>query len=159
MVHLSSGWERIVDLRKVKKLIELFEESELVELEITEGESTIRLSRGGSTSPYAPIYAPQVLPVAEAAHVKPADSPRNEEVLAGSTIDSPMVGTFYDASSPDTDAYVSVGSVVKPGDVLCIIEAMKTFNQLDAEVSGTIRAIYKSSGDPVEFGEPLFLID
>ncbi len=147
-----------MDLRKVKKLIELFEESELVEMEIAEGESTIRLSRGSAMPVYAPAYAPHAQ-VAHDAPAMPADSQRTEDAVTGNTIDSPMVGTFFDASSPDVEAYVSVGSIVKPGDVLCIIEAMKTFNQLEAEVSGTIREIYKSSGEPVEFGEPLFLID
>ena len=147
-----------MDLRKVKKLIELFEESELVEMEIAEGESTIRLSRASAMPVYAPAYAPPAQ-VPHDVPVMPADSQRTEDAVTGNTIDSPMVGTFFDASSPDVEAYVSVGSIVKPGDVLCIIEAMKTFNQLEAEVSGTIREIYKSSGEPVEFGEPLFLID
>lgn len=149
-----------MDLRKVKKLIELFEESELVEMEITEGESSIRLNRSGGLQSFPSAYSPAVQTISDTVPVKPAEPLKGEEEnLPGSTIDSPMVGTFYDASSPDADVYVSVGSVVKPGDVLCIIEAMKTFNQLEAEVSGTIKAIYKSSGDPVEFGEPLFLID
>lgn len=151
-----------MDLRKVKKLIELLEESELGEMEITEGENTIRLSRSGSSSvPAAPqsiVVAPHPTngiyqsPVAEDGYASPVEITRN-------TIDSPMVGTFYDSSSPDAEPYVSVGSHIKTGDILCVIEAMKTFNQLEADVEGTIKAIYKSNGDPIEYGEPLFLID
>ncbi len=152
-----------MDLRKVKKLIELLEESTLAEMEITEGESTIRLSRASS---------PAMLPVQyghAASHIvaetPPSAPPQGTPVgqsdteIAGSAVESPMVGTYYNSSSPDSEPYVAVGTVVKPGDVLCIIEAMKTFNQLEADVAGTIKAIYKSNGDPVEFGEPLFLID
>ena len=151
-----------MDLRKVKKLIELFEDSELVEMEISEGESNIRLSRGGgavSVMQAAPIPVPRSHPE-PARHESTQDTnDGGTQEIEGSTIDSPMVGTFYDSSSPDTDPYVSVGSQVKAGDVLCIIEAMKTFNQLESEVSGTIRAVLKSPGDPVEYGEPLFVID
>ncbi len=142
-----------MDLRKVKKLIELLEDSALVEMEITEGESTIRLSRGSTNIPPMAVHAgPQPTTVAQQASFRDNVNP------AEKTIESPMVGTFYASSSPHNDPYVTVGSVVKPGDTLCIIEAMKTFNQLEAEVSGTIKAIYKSTGDPVEFGEPLFLL-
>ena len=150
-----------MDLRKVKKLIELFEESELAEMEICEGDATIRMSRGGAyvqhavTAHAAPVIeAPAVAPPAAVSTTNAA----KPEVESQASIDSPMVGTFYDAPSPDADPYVTVGTVVKPGDVLCVIEAMKTFNQLECEVSGTITEILKSSGDPVEYGEPLFLI-
>ena len=154
-----------MDLRKVKKLIELFEESELVEMEISEGESTIRLNRDRSNSS-GQIMAPaaQFIPAPVATQTGSNEASAatvitDAEEPVGERINSPMEGTFYDAASPDVDPYVSVGSVVKPGDVLCIIEAMKTFNQFESESAGTIRAIYKQSGDPVEFGEPLFLID
>ena len=147
-----------MDLRKVKKLIELFEESQLIEMEISEGESTIRLNRGGSAAPAMMQYSPQA-PVSRQSTPQSVISEPAAEVEVGNKITSPMVGTFYDASSPDSEPYVKVGSVVKAGDVLCIIEAMKTFNQFEAEESGTIKAIYKQTGDPVEFGEPLFLID
>ncbi len=155
-----------MDLRKVKKLIELFEASELVEMEISEGESTIRLNRGGShvqpmISPLQMSYSPMVSQ-APSVDIPATTTPQESTdagAAAGEKITSPMVGTFYDAASTDTDPYVAIGSVVKPGDVLCIIEAMKTFNQFEAETAGTIKAIYKHSGDPVEFGEPLFLID
>ncbi len=154
-----------MDLRKIKKLIELLEDSALLEMEITEGDSTIRLSRAGAGAvgvPDAPRQAAPAPPVdprtvREAPPVAPTASMDTNEV-AGIVVNSPMVGTFYDASSPDSSPYVSAGTVVKPGDVLCIIEAMKTYNQLEAEVAGTIKEIYKKNGDPVEFGEPLFLI-
>ena len=152
-----------MDLRKVKKLIELFEASELVEMEISEGENTIRMNRGSGGIVHGPVYGrtmpdmrrdpgPPVETMEDSMPEKPAGE--NE-----TTIDSPMVGTFYSAASPDAEPYVLAGSVVAPGDVLCVIEAMKTFNHIESEVSGTIRAVYKSSGDPVEYGEPLFLLD
>lgn len=154
-----------MDLRKVKKLIELFEESELVEMEISEGESSIRLNRDRGTA-QGQIMAPAIqmatapMTAQNTASVSSVVAERAESIEPeGETISSPMVGTYYDAASPDADPYVSIGSVVKPGDVLCIIEAMKTFNQFEAETAGTIKAVYKQSGDPVEFGEPLFLID
>ncbi len=152
-----------MDLRKIKKLIELLEDSALLEMEITEGDSTIRLSRAGAGGvAAAPRQVAPALPVdsrmvAEAPSMPRTESPDVSEVT-GIVVTSPMVGTFYDASSPDSSPYVSVGVVVKPGDVLCIIEAMKTYNQLEAEVAGTVKEIYKKNGDPVEFGEPLFLI-
>ena len=150
-----------MDLRKVKKLIELFEESQLIEMEISEGESTIRLYRGGPASSTVMQYAPAAVShqTAPLPSVSEPNSQVEGETETGSKILSPMVGTFYDASSPDSEPYVKVGSVVEAGDVLCIIEAMKTFNQFEAEESGTIRAVYKQTGDPVEYGESLFLID
>ena len=150
-----------MDLRKVKKLIELFEESQLIEMEISEGESTIRLNRGGPVSSTMMQYAPAAVSqqTAPLPSVSEPTSKVEGETETGSKILSPMVGTFYDASSPDSEPYVKVGSVVEAGDVLCIIEAMKTFNQFEAEESGTIRAVYKQTGDPVEYGESLFLID
>ena len=156
-----------MDLRKIKKLIELLEESALVEMEITEGDSTIRLSRASATAsvPAAPNvvhYSAPPVAVADAPDSAPsvtAQPSSDDQVAEGEVVESPMVGTFYDAPSPDAEAYVTVGSKVNQGDTLCIIEAMKTFNQLEADRSGTIKAIYKNTGDPVEFGEPLFLID
>ncbi len=156
-----------MDLRKVKKLIELLESSALVEMEITEGDSTIRLSRAA----YFPTAAAQPHPAAVQITTdrviadQPAGARQDIETgpsqveIIGSAVKSPMVGTFYESASPDSEPYVTIGSVIKPGDVLCIIEAMKTFNQLEADIAGTIKAIYKFSGDPVEFGELLFLIE
>ena len=152
-----------MDLRKIKKLIELLEDSALLEMEITEGDSTIRLSRTGG-APVATRQTIPALPVDESQTGRETPSPVARTVppsadeVAGIVVNSPMVGTFFNASSPDSGPYVSIGTVVEPGDALCIIEAMKTYNQLEAEVAGTVKAIYKKSGDPVEFGEPLFLI-
>jgi len=151
-----------MDLRKVKKLIELFEESDLAEMEISEGDATIRMSRGASVINYTGSAPP--MPVSDVPlSPRPAMESREEDSSQGveetqESINSPMVGTFYIAPSPDADPLVEIGSTVKPGDVLCVIEAMKTFNQLECEVSGTITKILKSNGDPVEYGEPLFLI-
>ncbi len=147
-----------MDLRKIKKLIELLEDSTLLEMEITEGDSTIRLSRAGT----APAATQQYVPAPPVDSQTPAPvtqtvSPGAGEA-AGIVVNSPLVGTFYNASSPDAGPYVSVGTVVETGDVLCIIEAMKTYNHLEAEVAGTVKAIYKKNRDPVEYGEPLFLI-
>lgn len=150
-----------MDLRKIKKLIELLEESALLEMEITEGDSTIRLSRAGS----APVATRQLAPTppadfetGEGTTPTARPAPPDTEEPVGTVVNSPMVGTFYDAASPDVGPYVSVGTVVESGDILCIIEAMKTFNQLETDVAGEVKAVYKSNGDPVEFGEPLFLI-
>jgi len=151
-----------VDLRKVKKLIELLEESALVELEITEGDNTIRLSRKNVIA--APVVQQATTPIqlAESATNSDALPPDSNQDSAnessGTLVESPMVGTYFDAPSPDTDSFVKVGSRVRAGDALCIIEAMKTFNQIEAEIDGTVKAIHKSSGDPVEYGEALFTI-
>jgi len=142
-----------MDLRKIRKLIELLEESAIVEMEITEGDNTIRLSKASSFN--TPITLPTVPQSAESIIHSDEDS----KDLEKHTIKSPMVGTFYDAPSPDAISYVSIGSIVKPGDTLCIIEAMKTFNQLESDIAGTVKAIYKNNGDPVEFGEALFIIE
>ncbi len=149
-----------MDLRKVKKLIELLEESALMELEISEGDNTIRLSRGARVMPAPAQPVEQVLPPQQpVTEVARQDSPEPPQgAPAGTVVESPMVGTYYDSPSPDQDPFVRVGSSVRAGDTLCIVEAMKTFNQIEAEIDGTVRAIHKSNGDPVEFGEPLFLI-
>jgi len=149
-----------VDLRKIKKLIELLEESALIEMEITEGDNTIRLSRAGRP-------APATIPHEHAVAVGPAigETPPTEqtgsladEFPGGTVVESPMVGTYYNAPSPEADPFVEVGSTVQAGQTLCIVEAMKTFNQIESESEGVIRVIYKNNGDPVEYGEPLFLI-
>lgn len=152
-----------MDLRKVKKLIELLEESALMEMEITEGDNTIRLSRGARMmpapmQPMQPVETVAVSPQAAVETVAADNRDGSQGGPAGTVVESPMVGTFYDAPSPDAEPFVKVGSSVKAGDTLCIVEAMKTFNQIEAESDGTIRAIHKSNGDPVEFGEPLFVI-
>ena len=154
-----------MDIRKIKKLIEMLEESQLNEIEITEGEESIRLSRSG---PVAQMLAPPpmipAMPSADTADPAvstPATSTPTGEPASdsGSTVCSPMVGTFYASPNPDSSSYVELGSQVTAGDTLCMIEAMKIFNQVEAEVSGIVRKILKSSGDPVEFGEVLFVIE
>lgn len=149
-----------MDIRKVKKLIELLEDSQLSEIEISEGEESIRLSRYNPGMPM-PYHAPPPAPdpaasIPVAAHSKPPEEP-NEEA-AGHKVASPMVGTFYASSSPESPPFVTVGSSVEEGETLCIIEAMKIFNQIEADRSGVIRRVLKSTGDPVEFGETLFII-
>ncbi|NOZ11802.1 MAG: acetyl-CoA carboxylase biotin carboxyl carrier protein [Gammaproteobacteria bacterium] len=146
-----------MDIRKIKKLIELLEGSDLAEIEVKEGEESIRISRSSSVpTAFAPAAAPVLAaapPVAAAASPEPSDTPSGHAVV------SPMVGSFYSSPSPDTKAFVEVGSQVAVGDTLCIIEAMKLFNEIEADKAGTIRAIMKQNGDPVEFGEALFYID
>ncbi|TDK22709.1 acetyl-CoA carboxylase biotin carboxyl carrier protein [Luteimonas aestuarii] len=160
-----------MDLRKLKKLIELLEESNLAEIEIKEGEESVRLSRGSSAAPVmyaAPAAAAPAAPRA-AEPVMPMLSPVDgatggREPAGGSAlppghvVKSPMVGTFYASPSPDKPAFVAVGQSVKAGETLGIIEAMKMFNPIEADTSGTIVAILCESGQPVEFDQPLFVI-
>jgi acetyl-CoA carboxylase biotin carboxyl carrier protein len=151
-----------MDLRKIKKLIDLLEESNLAELEIKEGEEVVRLSRvpkGGMTVA-APqmIAAPVAAPVA-AAPAAPAAAPATESGLpAGHVVKAPMVGTFYAASTPGAPAFATVGKQVKAGETIGIIEAMKMFNQIEADISGTVVAVLVENGQPVEFDEPMFVI-
>ena len=148
-----------MDLRKIKKLIELLEESDLMELKIVEGEDSVRLSRVNPASIGQPMNPVQNLASSPAPPVSPAAA---EPVAAEPDVHmlrSPMVGTYYDSSNPDEGPFVKVGDNVEAGDVLCIIEAMKIFNQIEADKSGTIKSMLKSSGDPVEYDEPLFVIE
>lgn len=153
-----------MDIRKVKKLIELLDESGIAEIEITEGEESVRISRVSRASA-APQYAPAYPPPAPAAAPQPAApaaesaAPAAEPEEDGYAVTAPMVGTFYAASSPGSPPFVQIGDGVKQGDVLCIVEAMKMMNQIEAEVSGTIKAIRVQNGEPVEYGQVLFLID
>jgi acetyl-CoA carboxylase biotin carboxyl carrier protein len=151
-----------VDIRKIKKLIELLEESNLTEIEIVEGEESVRLIRGGmvqQTIPVAPlpppmaIAAPAATPVAE-----PAAEEDEDQIPEGEAVLAPMVGTFYAASGPEAQPFVKMGQSVGVGDTLCIIEAMKMFNQIEADVSGTVVAILAENGQPVEYDQPLFVI-
>ncbi|HJR12455.1 MAG TPA: acetyl-CoA carboxylase biotin carboxyl carrier protein [Rhodanobacteraceae bacterium] len=157
-----------MDLRKVKKLIELLEESNLSELEIKEGEEVVRLSRfptGGVAVPQT-IAAPVPAMAAPAAASVPMAAasptaivaPTEPGLPAGTVVRSPMVGTFYAAASPGAEAFVKVGQQVKVGDPLGVIEAMKMFNQIEAEVAGTVVAIVAENGQAVEFDQPLFVI-
>ena len=151
-----------MDIRKVKKLIELLDESGVAEIEIKEGEESVRISRQSQfsqpmmappaayTPPAAPTAAPTpAAPVAEAA----------AETIEGHAIKSPMVGTFYRAASPGATPFVEVGQTVNAGDTLCIIEAMKLLNQIEADKSGKVKAILVENGQPVEYDQPLFIID
>lgn len=153
-----------MDLRKLKKLIDLVEESGISELELTEGEEKVRISRAmapGAVPVTQYVAAPAPAPVAPAAATAPAASsaaPAAAPVEEGTIVKSPMVGTFYRASSPDAKAFVDVGSTVSVGDTLCIIEAMKLLNEIESEYAGTIKKIFVENGQPVEYGEPLFLI-
>ncbi|MFT5260129.1 MAG: acetyl-CoA carboxylase biotin carboxyl carrier protein [Gammaproteobacteria bacterium] len=146
-----------MDIRKVKKLIELLEESNINELEITEGEDSVRISRGVPAAAYAaqPIMAAPMVaaPLAATAAVAISNEP-----IAGHTINSPMVGSFYASPAPGSPAFVSVGQAVSPGDVLCIIEAMKMMNQIEADKAGVIGTILVEDGEPIEFDQPLFTI-
>ena len=151
-----------MDIRKVKKLIELLDESGIAEIEITEGEESVRISRYAQAAPAAPIAAPAPTvavaagPTAAPA-AEPGAAPPPEE--DGFLITAPMVGTFYGASSPGAASYVQVGDRVNEGDTLCIIEAMKMMNQIEADVSGVIKSIRVQNGEPVEYGQTLFVID
>lgn len=155
-----------MDLRKIKKLIDLLEESNLTEIEIKEGEESVRLSRAGVGAPaHVQAFVPTAPPAqatAPAASAAPAAATAPEaganELPPGQVQRSPMVGTFYTSPSPDAPPFVKIGQTVKVGDTLAIIEAMKMFNPIEAEVAGTITAILASNGQPVEFDEPLFVI-
>jgi acetyl-CoA carboxylase biotin carboxyl carrier protein len=148
-----------MDIRKVKKLIELLEESGIAEIEIKEGEESVRISRQGSHPPALQYYAPPApapvaaAPVAAAPVAVPVAAPKAENVVP-----SPMVGTFYAAATPTSAPFVSIGDEVKPGQVMCIIEAMKMMNQIEADRGGRVTAIMAKNGDPVEFGQPLFVL-
>ena len=155
-----------MDLRKLKKLIEMVEESGIAEIEITEGEEKVRITRA-NPQPVAyaapqptQIYMPQAAPMpAAAAPVAPAPAAAEAvPAIEGEAIKSPMVGTFYRSPSPGAKAFVEVGQQVNVGDPLCIIEAMKLLNEIEAERAGTIKAILIENGQPVEYGEPLFII-
>jgi acetyl-CoA carboxylase biotin carboxyl carrier protein len=151
-----------MDIRKVKKLIELLEESGISELEISEGEESVRISRHPRMAMQAPMLAqPQMLQAAPlAGPATPATSagehkPKNDE----STVTSPMVGTYYSASAPGAKSFVEIGMEIKVGQILCIIEAMKMMNQIESEKTGRLTAILAKNGEPVEFGQPLFIIE
>ena len=156
-----------MDIRKVKKLIEMLEASNLGEIEIKEGEESIRISRGHGMAP--PVVtnvmaapAGSAAPAASTVNVPATPSPaevRAPERPPGHSVNSPMVGTFYRASSPDAKPFIEVGSQVAVGDTLCIIEAMKMMNEIEADKAGTVKAILKENGQPVEYGEPLVIIE
>lgn len=150
-----------MDIRKVKKLIELLEQSGVAEIEITEGEESIRISRESSAAPAAAPAAPVAAPAPAAAPAAEASAAGEEAdtTPSGHQVCSPMVGTFYAAPSPGASPFVQVGDRVSEGDTLCIIEAMKLMNQIEADKTGTIKAVLVENGQPVEFDQPLFVID
>jgi acetyl-CoA carboxylase biotin carboxyl carrier protein len=146
-----------VDIRKVKKLIELLEESGMAEIEIHEGEESVRISRGQAPIIQAPMPAPVAgRPISQSTQEQVIDEER--PLVEGKQITSPMVGTFYAAASPESSAFVKLGDQISVGDTLCIIEAMKIMNPIEAEIGGTISAILVDNASPVEFGQPLFVI-
>lgn len=156
-----------MDIRKVKKLIELLEESNIDEIEIKEGEESVRISRNSAQAAlmaapvqqgYAPVAPPPPAAVAPAPAPAPAPTAPEPEAASGHVVNSPMVGTFYSSPSPASPPFVEVGQTVKIGDVVCIVEAMKMMNQIEADKAGTIEAILVENGAPVEFDQPLFSI-
>lgn len=159
-----------MDIRKVKKLIELLEESGIAEIEISEGEESVRISRypagGGhaapvvhyAPAPMAPVAAAPVAAPAAAIAAPVATAPA-AAAKADHTVTAPMVGTFYSAATPGAKAFVDIGSEVNVGDTLCIIEAMKMMNQIESDKAGRVTAVLVKNGDPVEFGQPLFIIE
>ena len=150
-----------MDIRKIKKLIELLDQSGVAEIEIKEGEESLRISRG-STVTAAPVAAPVAVasPAVTTSNASSLSPPVTESNLpAGHAVESPMVGTFYSAPSPGSDPFTKVGASVKVGDTLCIIEAMKMMNQIEADKAGVVKAILVEDGQPVEYGEPLVVIE
>ena len=152
-----------MDIRKVKKLIELLDESGIAEIEINEGEESVRISRYPTSGPAMPMQqfaAPMpAAPVAAAPAVTEAESASEECAITGHTVNAPMVGTFYTAASPGAPDFCKVGDSVSEGDTVCIIEAMKILNQIEADKSGTVKAILVENAQPVEFGQPLIVIE
>jgi acetyl-CoA carboxylase biotin carboxyl carrier protein len=151
-----------MDIRKIKKLIDLIQESDVAEIEIQEGEESVRISRASANAPImmsapaaqaAPITVPA--PAAAPATIEPVATTNN----TANAVKSPMVGTFYRSSSPESPSFIEIGQTVAAGDVICIIEAMKMFNQIEADRSGTVKAILVENGHPVEFDEPLVIIE
>ena len=151
-----------MDIRKIKKLIELLDESGVAEIEIKEGEESVRISRNAAV-----VAPPPMQMMAPAQYAQPAPAPAAaeiaaapvEEEISGHKITSPMVGTFYRSPSPGAPSFTEVGKHVNEGDTLCIIEAMKILNQIEADTSGTVKAVLVENGQPVEFGQPMFIIE
>jgi acetyl-CoA carboxylase biotin carboxyl carrier protein len=149
-----------MDLRKLKKLIDLVQESGIAELEITEGEEKVKIVKGGNVSVSSLGPAPSAPPEARPAPAPAAPAPTPEAPAGqeGHVVKAPMVGTFYRSPSPDAKAFVEVGQAVKEGETICIIEAMKLMNEIEADASGVVKAILVENGQPVEYGQPLFIL-
>ncbi|MEE9354690.1 MAG: acetyl-CoA carboxylase biotin carboxyl carrier protein [Methylococcaceae bacterium] len=151
-----------MDIRKIKKLIELIEESDIAELEIKEGEESVRINRYSSLQPPAPIYTPPNPALIQTNAKAPSEDAVNEAAddnISGHVVKSPMVGTYYRAASPGSKPFVDIGMHVEVGDTICIIEAMKILNQIEADHSGTIVKILVENTQPVEYNQPLFIIE
>jgi acetyl-CoA carboxylase biotin carboxyl carrier protein len=155
-----------MDIRKVKKLIELLEESGVAEIEIKEGEESVRISRHGAAPVTTYVQAPQMAPAPAPAPVAPVAAARAPAVAEAepaprtdATVTAPMVGTYYSSPAPGAKAFVEIGAEVKVGQTLCIIEAMKMMNQIESDKAGKVVSVLVKSGDPVEFGQPLFVIE
>lgn len=154
-----------MDIRKVKKLIELLDESGIAEIEINEGEESVRISRYPTSGPAMPMqqFAAAPMPAAPLAAAPVAAEAESETdsspAISGHTVDAPMVGTFYTSASPGAPAFCKVGDSVNEGDTVCIIEAMKILNQIEADKSGTVKAVLVENAQPVEFGQPLIVIE
>jgi len=148
-----------MDIRKVKKLIELLKESGIAEIEIKEGEESVRITQQlQASAPVAQMHAAPPVAVVPAETSRGSAAEEAPKAIEGHTVNAPMVGTFYRASSPDAKSFVDVGQEVSAGDTLCIIEAMKMMNQIEADRAGVVSAILVENGEPVEYGEPLFVI-
>ena len=152
-----------MDIRKIKKLIELLEESDLTEIEIVEGEESVRLTRASSSAQLVHTVPAPVAQLAPAVGAMPesnipASLNEEETIPDGELVRAPMVGTFYAASGPEAQPFVSLGEQIGVGDTLCIIEAMKMFNQIESDIAGTVVAVLVETGQPVEFDQPLFVI-
>lgn len=152
-----------MDIRKIKKLIELLEESNIAEIEIHEGEESVRISRQGAQMPAMAMMPPtnliQAAPMAQAPAAAAAPAAAEEALPSGHVVKSPMVGTFYRSPSPSAPPFVKEGSTVSVGQTLCIIEAMKILNQIDSDAAGTIKQVLVENGQPVEYDQPLFIIE
>jgi acetyl-CoA carboxylase biotin carboxyl carrier protein len=149
-----------MDLRKLKKLIDLVQESGIAELEITEGEEKVKIVKGGVVS-VSPGPAPAPVAATAAQSGPPTAAPAavpEAQAIEGHVVKAPMVGTFYRSPSPDAKPFVEVGQAVKEGEVICIIEAMKLMNEIDTDAAGTVKAILVENGQPVEYGQPLFIL-
>jgi len=147
-----------MDLRKLKKLIDLVETSGIAELEITEGEEKVRIAKSIAGTPMMMAHAPQMMQAPAAPLPAPAAGPVEDSIPEGHVVRSPMVGTFYRASAPGAKDFVEVGQSINSGDTVCIIEAMKLLNEIESDQGGVIKAILVENGQPVEYGEPLFVI-
>ncbi len=150
-----------MEIKKIKELIKLLDDTDITEFELSEGDDSVRISKHRAAPAVSPAVAPAlpVAPAVAAPQVAAAETPEAAPSTLGRTINSPMVGTFYASPSPDADAFVSVGQKIKIGDAVCIVEAMKMFNKIEADIEGTIKSILVADGEPVEFDQPLFEIE